>query len=142
MPVWRLVRRSCYGMPWRLDVSREENDGHSASGSSLLERYILDPAKDLGRVGLAEEWDYVASFFVVNDAVPSEVWSGLESKIAALLDTRPGEVLGGVSIPAVPGLAIKLLVRTAPDLTSMLDTIWAVVREGVLKLPPVALRKY
>lgn len=60
-------------------------------------------------VGLAEEWDYVASFYIVNDALAPEVWTGLESTIAALLDTNPGAVLGGVSTPPVPGLAVKLL---------------------------------
>jgi urease accessory protein len=114
----------------------------TASGSSLLERYVLDPSTDLGRVGLAEEWNYVASFYVVNDAMASEVWSRLESKIAAILDARPGEVLGGVSTPPVPGLAVKVLTRTAPDLTAMLDALWAAVREGLWNLPPVSLRKY
>lgn len=114
----------------------------TASGRSLLERYVLVPATDLGGVGLAEEWNYVASFYVVNDAMASEVWSRLEPKIAAILDARPDEVLGGVSTPSVPGLAIKLLARKAPDLTYMLDALWAVVREEVLNLPPVSLRKY
>lgn len=113
-----------------------------ASGRSLLDRYILDPATDLGRVGLAEEWDYVASFYVVNDAMASEVWSRLESKIALILDERPGQVLGGVSAPSVPGLAIKLLMRSAPDLSYMLDALWAAVREEILNLRPVSLRKY
>ena len=113
-----------------------------ASGSSLLERYVLDPSTDLGGVGLAEEWDYVASFYVVNDAIPPEVWTGLESNIAVFLDTKPGAVLGGVSTPPVPGLAVKLLARTAPDLLAMMDALWAAAREAVLKLPPVSLRKY
>ncbi|MDF0666707.1 MAG: urease accessory protein UreD [Nitrospira sp.] len=114
----------------------------TASGSSLLERYVLDPATGLGCVGLAEDWNYVASFYVVNDAVEPEAWSRLESKIVPILDERPGQVLGGVSTPSVPGLAIKLLARRAPDLTDMLDALWAVIREGVLNLPPVSLRKY
>lgn len=114
----------------------------TANGNSLLERYALDPATDLGVVGLAEEWDYVASFYVVNDAMPPEVWTGLESNIAALLDTKPGAVLGGVSTAPVPGLAVKLLARTAPDLLAMMDALWAAAREAVLKLPPVSLRKY
>ncbi|MDC8450639.1 MAG: urease accessory protein UreD [Nitrospira sp.] len=114
----------------------------TASGRSLLERYVINPATDLGRIGLAEEWNYVASFYVVNDALASEVWSRLESKIASVLDERPDHVLGGVSTPTVPGVAIKLLTRTAPDLTSMLDTLWAAIREELWNLPPVSLRKY
>lgn len=113
-----------------------------ASGSTLFERYVLDPSADLGRVGLAEEWNYVASLYVVNDSTPSEVWNGLESKIATILDARPGEVLGGVSVGPVPGLAVKILARTAPDLNAILDALWAAVREGLLNLPPVSLRKY
>ncbi len=114
----------------------------TASGNSLRERYILDPATDLGVVGLAEEWDYVASLYVVNDAMGEEAWRGLESRIAGILDARQGEVLGGVSTPPVPGLAIKLLTRTAPALTSLLDALWAAIREGLWDLPPVSLRKY
>lgn len=113
-----------------------------ASGGALAERYVLEPAKDLGRVGLAEEWDYVASFYVVNDAVSSEIWAELESKVASILGNDPGQVLGGVSTPAIPGLAVKLLARTAPDLTRMLDLLWAAARKALWNLPPVSLRKY
>jgi urease accessory protein len=121
-----------------------ENEIHitTASGEALVERYALEPASDLGCVGLVEEWDYVASFYIVNDAVSPEIWAELESKCAAMLENLPGQVLGGVSTPPVPGLAIKLLARTAPDLTHMLDLLWAKVREALWNLPPVSLRKY
>ena len=115
---------------------------NTASGHTLLERYTLAPATDLGRVGLAEEWDYVASLYAVNDVMAPESWSRLESRIASILDERPGQVLGGVSTPTVPGLAVKLLARTAPDLTSMLEALWAAAREALWNLPPVAWRKY
>ena len=134
--------RIARGERWAFTDLENEIRITTASGSSLLERYVLHPATDLGVVGLAEEWNYVASFYVVNDAMGPEVWSGLEATIATILETRPGDVLGGVSTPPVPGLAIKLLTRTAPDLTSMLDALWASVREGLWKLPPVSLRKY
>lgn len=134
--------RIARGERWAFADLENEIRITTASGSSLLERYVLDPATGLGCVGLAEEWNYVASFYVVNDAVAPEVWSRLESKLAPILDERPGQVLGGVSTPSVPGLAIKLLARRAPDLTDMLDALWTVIREGVLNLPPVSLRKY
>lgn len=134
--------RMARGERWAFTDLENEIRITTASGDSLIERYVLDPATDLGAVGLVEEWNYVASFYVVNDAMGPEVWGGLESKIAAILDARPGEVLGGVSTPPVPGLAVKLLTRTAPDLTSVLDALWAAVREGLWGLPPVSLRKY
>ena len=102
----------------------------------------FDPAKDLGRVGLAGDWDYVASLYVVNDSISAEVWSRVESRLGPLLDEHPGQVLGGVSTPAVPGVAVKLLARTAPDLTKVFDAMWAAVRAELWNLPPVAWRKY
>lgn len=114
----------------------------TASGGLLTERYRLDPQTDLGQVGLAEDWNYVASLFVINDAMPSDVWTRLESKVASIVDERPGLVLGGVSTPAVPGLAVKLVAKAAPDLTSMLDALWAAVRDALWNLPPVNWRKY
>jgi len=96
----------------------------------------------LGSVGLAAEWDYVASLYIINDIVAPEVWSRLEARISLLLDERTGSLLGGVSQPAAPGVAVKLLARTAPDLTGALDALWAAVRADLWNLPPVAWRKY
>ncbi len=134
--------RIARGERWAFTDLENEIRITTASGGSLVERYILDPATDLGRVGLAEEWDYVASLYIVNDAMSSDVWRRLEGKVASMLDQKPGQVLGGVSTPAIPGVAIKLLTRTAPDLTHMLDALWATVREELWNLPPVSLRKY
>ena len=114
----------------------------TASGGSLVERYVLEPSTDLGRIGLAEEWDYVASLYIVNDAVPAETWKQLELTAASIVNQRSEHVLGGVSTPAIPGVAIKLLARTAPDLTSMLNALWAAAREALWNLPPLSLRKY
>jgi len=96
----------------------------------------------MGRVGLAEEWDYIASLYVINDAVTAETWSRLETTLAGVLDAHPGAIFGGVSTPAVTGVAVKLLARTAPDLTTVLEGLWATVRRELWNLPPVAWRKY
>jgi urease accessory protein len=142
--LWDAVASGRIASGERWAFTHLENDIRitTASGSTLLERYVLDPSTDLGCVGLAEEWNYVASLYVVNDATPTEVWTKLESTIATILDTRPGEVLGGVSAGPVPGLAVKILARTAPDLNAILDALWAAVRGGLWNLPPVSLRKY
>ena len=127
---------------WAFSDLENEIQITTASGEALVERYVLEPASDLRCVGLVEQWDYVASFYVVNDAVSPEIWAGLESKCASTLGNLPGQVLGGVSTPPVPGIAIKLLARSAPDLTHMLELLWAKVREALWNLPPVSLRKY
>ncbi len=134
--------RIARGERWAFATLENEIHITTASGSSLVERYELDPATNLGAVGLAEEWNYVASLYVVSDAVLSEVWTRLEARVASILDGRPGLVLGGVSTPAAPGLAVKLLTKKAPDLTQMLEALWAAVRQELWNLPPVNWRKY
>jgi urease accessory protein len=125
---------------WAFTSLENEIRIETASGGSLVERYVLD-STDLGRVGLVGDWDYVASLYVVNDSVPPEVWSRLESRLASVVDQQQ-QVLGGVSQPAVPGIAVKLLTRAAPDLAHVLETLWAAIRKELWNLPPVAWRKY
>ncbi|MCX5727331.1 MAG: urease accessory protein UreD [Nitrospirae bacterium] len=111
-------------------------------GGSVVERYRLVPGRLPESVGLVGSWDYVASLFVIGDGVDAEAWKGLEAAIAAILDERPGLVLGAVSTPAAPGLAVKLVARSAPDLTVTLEAIWAAVRKDLWKLPAPNLRRY
>jgi urease accessory protein len=84
----------------------------------------------------------VASLYVIGDAVDAHVWTALDGALAAILEQRPGLVLGGVSTPAVPGLAVKLVARSAPDLTVTLEALWAAVRKELWDLPVPNLRKY
>jgi len=111
-------------------------------GGSVVERYRLAPGRLPESVGLVGSWDYVASLFVIGDGVDADVWKGLEAAIAVILDEQPGQVLGAVSTPAAPGLAVKLVARSAPDLTVTLEAIWAAVRKDLWKLPVPNLRKY
>jgi urease accessory protein len=95
-----------------------------------------------GSAGLVGSWDYVASLFVIGDAVGADVWKRLDTALAAILEQRPGLVLGAVSSPAAPGLAVKLVARSAPDLTVTLEAIWVTVRKELWDLPVPNLRKY
>jgi len=113
----------------------------TASGQSVLERYHLNPT-ERGGVGLATDWDYVASLYLVSDAVGSEVWKRLEEQLRAVLEEHPGSVLGGLSQPAAPGLAVKLVARSAPDLNAMLGAMWGAIRTHLWGLSAPALRRY
>ncbi len=134
--------RMARGERWAFAALENDIRITTASGAALVERYMLDPTTNLGAVGLAADWDYVASLYVVNDAVTPEVWSQLETRIGLVLDEQAQQVLGGVSQPAVPGIAVKLLAKSAADLTRMLDALWAAVRAELWNLPPVQWRKY
>jgi len=114
----------------------------TALGGSVVERYRLVPDRLPESVGLVGSWDYVASLFVIGDAVDAEVWKGLEASIATILDELPGLVLGAVSTPAAPGLVVKLVAKSAPDLTVTLEAIWTAVRENLWSLPIPNLRRY
>ncbi|MGQ0812720.1 MAG: hypothetical protein ACT4OO_16050, partial [Nitrospiraceae bacterium] len=76
------------------------------------------------------------------DTVKTEVWTSLEETLATILDARPGRVLGGVSQPAVSGLVVKLVARSAPELNSTLEALWGAVRRTLWNFSPVILRKY
>jgi len=133
--------RMARGERWAFASLENEIWIGTSSGQSVLERYHLNPAES-GGVGLATAWDYVASLYLVNDTVNAEVWKRLEEQIAATLEGHPGSVLGGVSQPAVPGLAVKLVARSAPDLNAMLEAMWEAVRAHLWSLPTPALRRY
>jgi len=107
-----------------------------------VERYRIAPDQRLESVGLAGSWDYVASLFIIGDAVGDDVWKRLDIMLAVILEERTGSVLGAVSTPAAPGLAVKLVARSAPDLTETLESLWAAVRKELWDLPVPNLRKY
>ena len=132
--------RIARGERWIFTSLENEIRVVTASGRSVLERYALAPA-DHG-VGQAESWDYVGSLYLIGDGVYAGRWKELESKLATILDARPGSVLGGVSEPAAPGLAVKLVAKSAPDLNETLNDLWQAVRLVLWNLPRPALRRY
>jgi urease accessory protein len=114
----------------------------TALDGSVVERYRVVPDRLPESVGLVGSWDYVASLFVIGDAVGADVWKRLDAVLAAILEQRPGLVLGAVSTPAAPGLAVKLVARSAPDLTMTLEATWSAVRKELWNLPIPNLRRY
>jgi urease accessory protein len=109
---------------------------------AVVERYRVVPGRLPESVGFVGVWDYVASFFIIGDAVHADVWKRLDVALATVLEQRPGLVLGAVSTPAISGLAVKLVARSAPDLTVTLQAMWAAVREALWNLPVPNLRRY
>ena len=111
-------------------------------GRSVAERYRLAPGLLPESVGLVGSWDYVASLFVIGDAVGADVWKRLDEALATILEERPGLVLGAVSTPALSGLVVKLVARSAPDLTVVQEAMWAAIRKELWDLPAPNLRRY
>lgn len=142
--LWDIIAsgRIARGERWAFTNLENEIRITAASGASVMERYDLRPLEDRCAIGLAEEWDYVASLYVVGDKVGTDIWTRLEAGLAAALEDRPGRVLGGVSAAAIPGLAVKLVARGASDLNAILETLWGSIRSHLWGLPPAVLRRY
>lgn len=132
--------RIARGERWAFTSLENEIRIVTASGQSVLERYALAPPAH--GVGQAAAWDYVGSLYLIGDGVDAARWKQLDAQLATILEARPGVVLGGVSEPAAPGLAVKLVAKSAPDLNDTLDELWQAIRVTLWNLPRPALRRY
>lgn len=133
--------RVARGERWAFAALENDIRITTAGGAMLLERYRLPAGRTTGPAGLADRWDYAASFFAVGDQVSSQTWKRLEEDWAGLLDQR-GDVLGGVSATSAPGLAVKLLARNAPALQDKLLALWTAARRHLWNQALPALRRY
>ena len=113
-----------------------------ADGRSLEERYRLSPDRGNPCLPLNQTWNYTGSLFMVNDQVPTSTWDRIKQDVTTVIESQTGEVLGGVSEPSVPGLVVKVLTRSAPDLNTALEQLWHVARMGLWNATIPSLRRY
>lgn len=142
--LWDAMASGRVAMQERWAFSSIENEIciTTSLGESLVERYRVVPDRLPESVSLVGSWDYVASLFVIGDAVDVDVWNRLDIVLATILEQRPGLVLGAVSASAAPGLAVKMVARSAPDLSVTMEAIWAAVRKELWDLQAPHLRRY
>ena len=127
---------------WAFATFENEIFIQTSRGKSLIERFCVVPDQLSESLGLVGSWDYVASLFIIGDAVEAEVWTRLDEVLATILEQRPGLVLGAVSTPALSGLVVKLVARSAPDLTAVQEAMWTAIRKELWGLPAPNLRRY
>ncbi|MFM8540365.1 MAG: urease accessory protein UreD [Nitrospira sp.] len=132
--------RMARGERWAFTSFENEIWIDQVSGKSVLERYHLNSAA--AGSGLLNEWDYVGSLFLFGDGIDTERLKRLEEQLVVVLDKRSCAVLGGVSEPDAPGIAVKLMAKSAPDLSETLDELWLAIRATLWNLPRPALRRY
>ncbi len=109
---------------------------------SLEERYAIAPTRDNECLTFDQGWNYVGSLFIVNETLPLSAWEHTREGLASVLEQRPGHILGGVSETSVPGLVVKVVARTAPDLNAIMEHMWSVARMNVWKTASLNLRRY
>ncbi|MBS0168780.1 MAG: urease accessory protein UreD [Nitrospira sp.] len=134
--------RVARGERWAFTSLRNEIDLTTASGARLLERYHVRPEQEHAGLGLLSAYDYVASFFVVSDAVDPAQWPAVRNTVAEILDSFGSDLLGGVTEPPAPGLAVKLVSRSPEALATGQKLLWEATRRAVLGLARPALRHY
>lgn len=134
--------RVARGERWAFTSLRNEIDLTTAPGARLLERYHVRPEEDQGGCGLVSTYDYVASYFVVSDAVDPDRWPAVRDTVAGILDSFGSDLLGGVTEPPTPGLAVKLISRSPEALAMAQERLWEATRRAVLGLARPALRRY
>jgi urease accessory protein len=91
------------------------------------------------RLGLMEGFSYMASLAVLADGFSG--WREVIASIGSQLKSMP-HVLGGVSLLAHGGCLVRLVARSASDLTLAQARLWSRARELVLGLASFDLRKY
>lgn len=132
--------RMARGERWAFASLRNEIRVTTASGDQLLERYEVRPEQ--GQAGLVSSYNYVASFFVVSDGIDPARWPPLREIMAVILDSLSNDVLGGVTEPPVPGLAVKLVARSAEALVTVQELLWDATRRALLGFSRPSLRRY
>ena len=131
--------RVARGERWAFASLRNEIHITTASGARLLDRYEMRPGQ--GQTGLVAAYDYVASFFVVSDGIDPARWPALRGSVGDILDSMSDDVLGGVTEPPVPGLAVKLVARSVQGLAAVQDALWHAIRIQLLGLARPELRR-
>ncbi len=134
--------RIAHGERWKFATLENQIRITMASGASVQEHYALTPDDTKADIRLADAWDYIGSLFMIGDAIDTSIWASLDATLADILGKQSGQVLAGVSQPAVPGLVVKVVAKSAPALTATLNELWAAVRQALWKYPPAILRKY
>jgi urease accessory protein len=114
----------------------------TAGGRGIVERYVLTAHDRAGWVEPLQDWNYVASLYLIQDGMPPDRQAAVQAAVASGLKRRSGRILAGMSEPAAPGLAVKLAAAASSDLTAVLESVWAILRRHLWGVPAPCLRRY
>jgi urease accessory protein len=104
-----------------------------------LNRSRIVPSElPLARLGLAEDFDYIASFLVAGDA--DRDWNRLAAELDEPLREKR-EIWGGVSSLAAGGCIVRFMTRSATELSQLVHELWRVSRRRLLGLEAFDTRK-
>jgi urease accessory protein len=132
--------RVAHGERWNFRQVDSHTEISLCGRTIFLNRLKIRPSElDPQRLGFTEEFNYLATLVIVADE--SHSWKDTVTALHAELENMP-QVYGGASALATDGCIVKLLARSASDLSRAQARLWALARQTVLKAPACDLRKY
>ena len=132
--------RVAHGERWNFHEVDSRMDISLCGQTVFLNRTLIRPAfLDPKRLGFAEGFDYMATLLVIADGF--ERWNETVAAMDAALKELPA-VYGGASALANGGCIVKLLARSASNLTQAQSSLCGLARQRVFNSPAIDLRKY
>ncbi len=131
--------RVARGEAWRFDLLDTGTTARDREGLLFKDRVMLSGARGWGGLGAADGRAYVATVACLAPAHAS--LDALRAALAASLAGLAAGVTAGVTTLARGGIVARILAPSAPALQRAVDASWAMCRDRLWGLPPLALRK-
>ena len=128
--------RVARGEAWRFGRLESTISVRDCRGWLVHDRFVVTGDSGWGGLGYTEGHPYFATVVVVGDSD----WDVFRREAGDVLRARP-DVRGGAGVLARGGCMVRLLGASAPALLGAVDALWALGRQSLLGLPPLALRK-
>jgi urease accessory protein len=128
------------GERWRFgELNSEIVVTRGAAPLYLNRSRIIPEENDPDRLGVAEGFNYLASFVIAGEN--DSDWASLSTELDRALQKSPG-VSGGASQLAGGGCSVRFMTYGAEDLKLLTSMLWGIARRGILKREPFNLRKF
>ena len=132
--------RVAHGERWKFTEMDSRTEVFACGRPAYLNRTRIVPAtKRPDRPGWMEEFDYMSCMGLFADGFTrwKEVSAALNEELKALSNVR-----GGATLVSRGGCVVRLLARSASDMTLANKKSWDVARGQFAGLPPFDHRKY
>jgi len=133
--------RVARGERWAFSQFANQINILGSNGSRLQERYSLLPEREKPCLTF-DRWNYLGSLFLFTDQLSKITCENLHEDLTRLFQEKTRHTLAGVTETPLPGLAIKVLARSAPEMTMLFERAWCLARKHLLNLDLPALRRY
>lgn len=105
----------------------------------VTDNLVLEPKiMDLSGIGFFNGFTHYGSLYMVNDQIDSQFEEMLENKLVTAFPT----VCVGISALSIPGLAIRILGQSTPEIQAVIDSCQYIFRRELLKRENRLFKKY